>query len=283
MLFASEQLIVSATVYKLTENTYTISNQYADYAYFTFTGGNIKVRYDGINDGTSNVQTLGETDVPIYKLESREQIKGFRFYISNGNPVLDIQYIMLEWSNYRRITLPKLKMNSVRKSKSHTQKIDFGTANFQLKRVSNRLLHEFNFESFWIRGMKDENEIHGFFHIHQGDVPFYLFANKFSIVEYPTLIDYGDGVKEQFFLPARFIKPFSCKIFFDGIEVKSYSLNESSGLLSFITAPPKNVLITGTFSHYYKCVFQNDEVEDTLIERDNVLLDRKYKLMEVTP
>ena len=283
MLFANEQLTVSATVYRLTENTYTISSQHADYAYFTLNGGDIDVRYDGVNDGSSNVQLLSEGDVDVFKLESREQIEGFRFYVASGSPVVDIQYVMLEWTDLRRITLPKLKLGAVRRTKSSTQKVGLASANVHLRRISDRPLHEFDFNSLWLRGMKDEEEVHGFFYVHQGDIPFYLFANKFSIVEFPTLIGYGDASTEQFFLPARFIRPFTDKIFLDGMEVDGYSLNNSSGLVSFYTAPPNKVLVTATFAHYYKCVFRDDTLEDTLLVRDNTLLGRNYRLMEIRP
>ena len=190
---------------------------------------------------------------------------------------------MLEWSDLRRIDIPKIKIGAVRRSKSQTQKVDLGTANFQLRRISDRPLHEFDFNSISLRGDGGEEWFHGFFYINQGDIPFYLFAHKFSVVEFPTLVGYGDGSTEQFFLPARFIKPFTIKIFLSGNEVESFYLDEASGLVSFITTIPKKVLITATYSHYYKCVFKDDVLNDSLIERDNVLLDRTFRLMEIRP
>ena len=190
---------------------------------------------------------------------------------------------MLEWSDLRRIDIPKIKIGAVRRSKSQTQKVDLGTANFQLRRISDRPLHEFDFNSISLRGAVGEEEMHGFFYLHQGDIPFYLFAHKYSVVEFPTLVGYGDGSTEQFFLPARFIKPFTIKIFLSGNEVESFYLDEASGLVSFITTIPKKVLITATYSHYYKCVFKDDVLNDSLIERDNVLLDRTFRLMEIRP
>ncbi len=283
MLFADEQLTVSSTVYKLTEGTYTISSQHADYAYFTLAGGAIDVRYDGVNISSSNVQFLDEDDVAVYKLESREQIEGFRFYVASGSPVIDIQYVMLEWTDLRRIDIPKVRMGLSRRTKSRTQKIDLGTANYQLRRISDRPLHEFNFRTAGLRGQIGEKEMHGFFYVHQGDIPFYLYANSYSTVEYPTLIGYGDGSTEQFFLPARFIKPFTLKVFLDGYEVDSFYLDEASGLVSFYTAIPNKVLITATYSHYYKCVFADDTLDDTLMERHGGLLDRTFTVQEVRP
>ncbi|MCP4475379.1 MAG: DUF2460 domain-containing protein [Gammaproteobacteria bacterium] len=283
MLFADEQLTVSATVSGLSFNSYTISGQVADYAYFTITGGDLSVRYDGVNTDSGTLQVLDKDATHPYVLESREQIEGMRFFIKNGSPVIDIQYVMLEWGDLRRITFPKLQINPIRRTKSQTQKIDLGTANFQLRRISDRPLHQFSFSSLVSRGMMGEEDIHGFFYVHQGDVPFYLFANKYSIVEFPTLIGYGDGSTEQFFLPARFIRPFSLKIFLDGHGVEGFYLDEASGLVCFATAIPKNVVITATYTHYYKCVFMGDALEDTLLEKENVLLNRKYKVMEVRP
>lgn len=286
MLFASEQITPDTESVELSEATYTISGQVADYAFFTISGGDIAVRYDGISLNESGiVQVLDKDAVLPYKLESREQIEGMRFFANSGVPVIDIQYISLEWADLRRVTIPKLKMNSVRRAKTNTQKIDMSSANFQLRRLSNRPLHQFGFNSLWQKGDfgGETVDMHGFFYVHQGDTPFFLFANKFSIVETPTLVGYGDGSTEDFFLPARFIRPFSDVVFLNGLEVDSYSLDHASGLISFITAPRKGTLIMATFAHYYKCVFMDDTLQDTLVDHNNVLLDRNYRLMEVRP
>ncbi len=63
-----------------------------------------------------------------------------------------------------------------------------------------QLLHEFELETFGMRGMKDEEDMHGFFHYHQGDKAFFLHANKYSVVEYPKIVGYGNdgrGVRES--------------------------------------------------------------------------------------
>ena len=95
MLFAFEQLTVSTSVFRLTENSYTISNQFADCAIFTITGGDIKVRYDG-DRNSSDGQVLDKDAAQPYILESREQIEGFIFSVASGSPIIDILYVMLE-------------------------------------------------------------------------------------------------------------------------------------------------------------------------------------------
>lgn len=277
MLFAFEQIAIASTTTKLTENTYTISSQHADYALFSLNGGSITVRYDGSSPAGGTPLIAGN-----YVLESREQIQGFRAESLSGSPVIDIQYVSLEWPNIRRLYIEKIKEGFARSTKSNTQVVSLGTGSSQYRRVYNRPEHQFEVESVYKSGMYSEQDLYGFFTYHQGDKSFLFHAGKYSITEYPVLVGYGDGTTEAFFLPARYIMPYTLKVFFDGIEVESYSLNESSGLLTFYTAPPNNVVITSTYSRYYKSVFMDDQLDDKLLgDTKNKILT--YKLKEVIP
>ncbi len=280
MLFAFEQITIASTTTKLTEDTYTISNQHADYALFTLDGGNITVRYDGTSPTGGTLLTASNE---VLKLDNREMIEGFRAESASGTPVINIQYIMLEWTDLRRLFVPKVKIAPRRIAKSLTHNVDMNTGATQRRRILSRPLHQFELETFGMRGMKDEEDMHGFFHYHQGDRAFFLHANKYSVVEYPKIVGYGDDSIESFFLPAKFIIPNTLKVFFDGMEVDSYSLNHASGLLTFYTAPPNKVIVSATYSHYYKVIFIDDEFTDELIEQDNNLLNRTFKVEEVTP
>ncbi len=279
MLFADEQLTATTAIQKLTEDTYTISNQHADYAIYSLSGANIKYRSDGLDTAPNNIAQVDN----VYTIPNRKAVEGFRFVEVSGTPVLDIQYVMLEWTDLRRLYIEKLRPAPQRRGRTLTHRTELGTGAMQIRRVQSRPLHEFSLESFYIRGMKEEQELHGFFSYHQGDKPFLLHAGKYSVVEYPKLVGYGDGSTESLFLPARFIIPHTLKVFFDGLEVDSYSLNHASGLLTFISVLPLNVIVSATYSYYYKCVFIDDAFDDMLIGRGDGDLIRTYKLKEVSP
>lgn len=278
MLFSFEQLTATTTLQKLSEDTYTISNQHADFAIYSLSGANIKYRFDGLNTTPNQIAYANN----VYTIPNRKAVEGFRFIEVSGTPVLDIQYVMLEWVDLRRLFIPKVTLAPQRKAKILTHRVDLNTGSMQLRRIQSRPLHEFTIESLFRRGMKEEEDLHGFFTWHQGDKPFLLDANKYSVVEFPKLIGYGNGNTESFFLPNRFIMPHTLKVFFDGVEVKSYSPNNASGLLTFITAPPVNAIISATYSSYYKCVFIEDSFDEQIMQGSDAI-KRVYKIKEISP
>jgi hypothetical protein len=46
-----------------------------------------------------------------------------------------------------------------------------------------------------------------------------------------------------------------------GIATTAYTLNMSTGVITFTTAPASGAVITADFSYYWRCRFTNDENE----------------------
>ena len=183
MKFSFEKLAATTTWQALSEEKYTISDQVADYAIWSLEGGDISVRYDGSQEEEG---TLLKGGIGILALQNREAIKGFRFALASGSPVLNIQYVSLEWPDLRTLFVPRLKHGAKRKTKGETHETNLGTGATQRRRVMQRPIHKFELESMEIED-GGEDEIHGFFSYHQGDLPFYLHAHNFSTVIRPQL------------------------------------------------------------------------------------------------
>lgn len=47
----------------------------------------------------------------------------------------------------------------------------------------------------------------------------------------------------------------------NGIDTSGYAVDNTTGILTFVTAPPSGAVITATFSFYFRCRFVDDAVE----------------------
>lgn len=284
MLFAFEQLNMTGSINKkLNETVYTISNQPADYALFTLENGDLEVRFDGYPVTTNKFKLLRGTTV--YVLDNQDQIKGFVASDALTNvsdtPTINIIYVSLEWTNLRRLKIPRMKQSSVKVVNTGTQEVSLQTGGRVLRRLWSRPQHEFQITQFNLED-EQEDDLYGIYSYLQGDTGAYYYINKYSSIERPMIVGYGDGTKEEFYLPARYIIPNSLKVYFDRMEIDSYSVNYSSGLLSFYSAPPVNVIITASFARYYKCVFDG-EFQDPIAGSKSEINERTFKLKEVHP
>lgn len=284
MLFADEQIILTDLIdKKLTDNIYTMNNQIADFALFTITDGDIFVRYDGLPNANSGFKLLTGG---VYMLENQDQIKGFIASDAQTNstvdtPTLDITYISLEWPKHRRLEIPRMRQSSIKVVNTNTQEVSLQTGGRVLRRLWTRPQHEFQITQLNIEDEQEDN-LYGIYSYLQGDTAAYYYINKYSSIDRPIVVGYGDGVKEELFLPARYIIPNTLKIYFDRTEINSYSINYASGLVSFYSTIPIDVIVSASFARYYKCVFDG-EFQDPIAGSKSEINERTFKLREVHP
>jgi hypothetical protein len=139
-----------------------------------------------------------------------------------------------------------------------TYKGALGSGSRALRRQWQRPYHEFSL------GLPFENErlmeqVVAFAAYHMGDTPFWFDGVQFGEFRSAVPFAFGDGSTADFYLPRRNVFANSWKIYVNGALNTAWTINESSGLLTFTAAPADNAQITGLGRCRYKCVFWYDQ------------------------
>ncbi len=278
MQFDFEQITATTTTQKLAKGV----GDSPDYALYSVSGGDIYISYsDRVPEQVTPNISVSSTSAKLNLIPSREGIQKFRVLKKSGTPILDIQYFDLEWTNYRRFRVPKVKVNGLSRKVDHrTSKVSLGTGTTQYNRVLARPRHTFLYHTITLKGDKGDKEMYALFNWHLGDKPFYLNADRFSTIKIPRTIGYGDGTKTNYFLPNKFIMPNTIQIYINGIKTTAFDLDTASGLIVFHFAPTADAPITASYSNYYKVVFGNQGMAEKLIENQSDLIERTFAAEE---
>lgn len=113
--------------------------------------------------------------------------------------------------------------------------------------------------------------LQNFYNARQGSYDTFLYEDRddYTVTDEP--IGAGDGSATEFQLARRlyaggFIEDITAplaitEIAIDGTPTVDYTLDSSTGIVTFGSAPGDGLAITATFTYYFRCRFMDDAVE----------------------
>lgn len=108
----------------------------------------------------------------------------------------------------------------------------------------------------------------GFLTFVQGDIPFFWSGGEWGTQNTPLLVGYGDGVRQQFLLPNRYITG-NLEVQVNGVAIPTPGLDGATGLLSLPTIA-WGALITATYTCTYRVTLWQEG--ETLATEENIAL-----------
>lgn len=128
-----------------------------------------------------------------------------------------------------------------------------GGGSFQVRDPWERPIYEFTIKDS--HAIKSAAEyIYSFAQYHGGSRPFWWSGNTHGVVSTPILFGFGDGARTHFLLNNRWIQSGE-QIYINAVLTGAYSIDASSGLISFVSPPADQAVLTAMYNCVYKVVF----------------------------
>lgn len=110
----------------------------------------------------------------------------------------------------------------------------------------------------------------GFFNLMHGDLTAFLYADQYDYTVTAQAIGTGNATKTAFTLVKTFggftepvqavkVDTVTPLVYLDGVlktVTTDYTINATTGVLTFVTAPGNGVVVTATFEYYYRVRFK---------------------------
>jgi len=139
------------------------------------------------------------------------------------------------------------------------------TANYQFPLYKWEIPYDF---LSWIDARSSLQTLLGFYNAHGGQFDTFLFQDPYDGSAVDTEIGIGDGLATQFqigrtlggFFEPVFDVQAITNIKIDGVVTTAYSI-DLAGLITFSGAPGNGLVITATFSYYWRVRFGEDSID----------------------
>lgn len=128
------------------------------------------------------------------------------------------------------------------------------------------LAYEFLDESELVR---DLQTLGGFFLARKGSFDSFLYRDSADNSVEDQVLGTGDGIRidfqalrsfGEFDEPIKNIEEETLFVYLDGVQTTSFTVSDT-GLISFLSPPALGIVVTTTFSFYFRCRFLQDELE----------------------
>lgn len=150
-----------------------------------------------------------------------------------------------------------------------TQVVDLGSSAVQVGTGYERPKYHFVVR-LYDHLREDMDELLAFKRYHRSDRTFWFDAwPSYSQPVTPQFVARGDGSQTQFLLPVRNVFPLTVRAFVNNVE-QSITVNSTSGMITFSSAPANNAEIRAIWRSLFRCTFLEDAINFEEVLRGNV-------------